>query len=347
MTLQLGSHGPLVSQWTQVMLKRFKSYALGVNGLPLKDDSYYGYDEQKVQKEYERRTGQLQDGIVSDGDLEALGLQSPHPPTHVYFSVCGTGVPWNFGYPFDLGEAINKGVWSHQPIGYPAAAFPMRPSYTAGVTELVRQLDLYRCDQRTWGFGGYSQGAIVTSIVLQRILTGDLQKYKATFLGGITFGNPMREPRHTLPGGVDPGGSGIVLPNLVGTPDTVWDMASGKKMVGSKGNDLYCTCGSGTTAQAVKDQRAVWDIVDNKKITSLAVAILDLALSPTFSEGVGAAEAAFGALGFFGSGTAAHVNYQTLQPIAGDSRDSWRIALDHLNDIGIRAPVRMPIGVAA
>lgn len=347
MTLQLGSHGPLVGRWQKVMVARFAGYAKAASGGPLKADEYYGNDDAAVQREYERRTGQVQDGIVSDRDLEALGLQAPHPPTHVYFSVCGTGVPWNFGYPFDLGEAINKNVWSHQPIGYPAAAFPMRPSYTAGVTEFVRQLDLYRCDQRTWGFGGYSQGAIVTSIVLQRVLTGDLQRYKATFLGGITFGNPMREATHTLPGGIDPGGSGIVLPNLVGTPDAVWDMASGKAMAGSKGNDLYCTAGTGESAVALADQRAVWDIVDNKKITSLAAAILDLALSPTFSEGVGAAEAAFGALGFFGSGTAAHVNYQFLQPIQGDARDSWRISLDHLNDLGARNPVRMPIGVAA
>ena len=33
MSLQLGSHGPLVSRWTDVMLKRFKS-----NGLPIKND---------------------------------------------------------------------------------------------------------------------------------------------------------------------------------------------------------------------------------------------------------------------------------------------------------------------
>lgn len=347
MTLQLGDKSELVRHWRETMNSRFGGLYTRLHGPLPTDTDQFGPRAVLWQKEYESRTGQTQDGVVSDRDLEGLGLQAPHPPTHVYFSVCGTGVPWNFGYPFDLGEAINKGVWSHQPIGYPAAAFPMRPSYTAGVTEFVRQLDLYRCDQRTWGFGGYSQGAIVTSIVLQRVLTGDLQRYKSTFIGGITFGNPMREAGHTLPGGIDPGGSGIVLPNLVGTPDTVWDMASGKNMVGSKGNDLYCTCGSGVSANAVKDQRAVWDIVDNKKVTSLAAAILDLALSPTFSEGVGAAEAAFGALGFFGSGTAAHVNYQTLQPIPGDARDSWRISLDHLNDIGARTPVRMPIGVAA
>lgn len=319
------------------MLRRFTSYALGVDGKPLRIDGYFGFDEQKVQKEYEQRTGQPVDGIVSDHDLEALGLTPAHPPTIIYFSVCGTGVPWNFGYTYDIGEELKKtGRWDHQPIGYPAQAFPMRPSYTAGVVELVRQLDLHGCDRRGWGFGGYSQGAIVTSIVLQRVLSGDLQRYRPTLLGGVTFGNPMRERGHTLPGGIDPGGEGIVLPNMVGTPDTVWDMASGANMPGSKGNDLYCTCGSGVSSQAAVDQRAVWDIIDNRKVSSLATEILDLALSPTFSEGVGAAQAIFSALGFFGAGTAAHVNYQFLHPILGDGRDAWRIALDHMVDVGDR-----------
>lgn len=334
MPLKKGSSGPLVSAWTDLVLWRFKSYALGRDGKPLKNDAYFGLDEELVQKEYQRRTGQVPNGEVSDRDLEALGLQTSKPiPTKVYFSVCGTGVPWNFGYCYDLGENLNKDVWFHQPIGYPAAAFPMRPSYTAGVAELIRQLELHDCEHKPWSFGGYSQGAIVTSIVLQRVLTGDLQRFKPTFLGGVTFGNPMREAGHTIPGGVDPGGSGIVLPNVFNTPDSVWDFASGKKMTGSRGNDLYTTCGAGTSAIAQKDQRAVWDIIDNKKITSLASAVLDLALSPTFSEGVGAAEAAFGALGFFGNGTAAHVNYQSLRPINGDNRDAWRIALDHLNSL--------------
>lgn len=340
MTLQLGSKGPLVSTWTDVMLARFKSYALGVDGKPLKNDGYFGFDEQKVQKEYERRTGQTQDGQVSDHDLEALGVVIPNPPRHMLFSVCGTGVGWNVGYPFDLGQAVDQSRWLHQPVGYPAQAFPMRPSYMAGVTEMLRQMDLHNCEHNTWGFASYSQGAIVTSIILQRVLTGDLQRYKSTFIGGVTFGNPMREKGHTCPGGIDPGGSGIVLPNLVNTPDTVWDFASGSKMAGSKGNDLYTTCGATENAQGVKDERAVWDIVDNQKVTNLAKTILDLALSPTFSEGVGAAQAIFKSLGFFGSGTAAHVNYQFLQPIQGDPRDSWRIALDHLNDIGARTPVQ-------
>jgi hypothetical protein len=152
------------------------------------------------------------------------------------------------GYSFDLGQAADKSRWLHQPVGYPAQAFPMRPSYMAGVTEMLRQTDLHNCTHNTWGFAGYSQGAIVASIILQRVLTGDLQQYKSTFIGGVTFGNPMREKGHTCPGGTDPGGSGIVLPNLVNTPDTVWDFASGSKMAGS----------TATAPAAVSTSRGWW-----------------------------------------------------------------------------------------
>lgn len=275
-----------------------------------------------------------QPGVLTYATKLALGVYvvpAPPPPSHVFFSVCGTGVPWSVGYPFDIGAALNPTVWYHQPIGYPATAFPMKPSYTAGVTELVRQLGLHHCETTPWAFCGYSQGAIVTSIVLQRVLTGDLQQYKGTFLGGTTFGNPMREEGHTLPGGVDPGGHGIVTPNLVNTPESVWDMADGKKMVGSPGNDLYTTCGAGENAAAVTDQEAVWAIVDNGNPLSLAVAVLELVAMPSFNGTVGVAEAAFGALDFFVvQGITPHTAYQSVQPIPGDSRDCWRVALDHI-----------------
>jgi hypothetical protein len=279
-----------------------------------------------------------QPGVLTYDTKIALGVYViPVPPkaSRVYFSVCGTGVPWSVGYCFDLGAQLDPHVWYHQPIAYPAAAFPMKPSYTAGVTELIRQLELHNCETTPWAFGGYSQGAIVTSIVLQRVLTGDLQRFRGTLLGGVTFGNPMREAGHTLPGGIDNGGSGVVLPNLVGTPESVWDMADDKGMVNSPGNDFYTKVGiKGQSAQAVADERAVWDIVDNKKITTLALAIAKLMAEPSFTGTIGAAEAAFAALDFFVvQGISPHLAYGDIQPIAGDPRDSWRVALDHLNSL--------------
>lgn len=260
--------------------------------------------------------------------------------THVVFSVCGTGVPWNVGYPWDLCAALDDTFWVQQPIGYPAGAFPMKPSYTAGVTEFVRQLYLWGCDRgQTWGAVGYSQGAIVFMIVLMRVLFGDLQQFKATFIGGVTFGNPMREAGHTLPGGIDPGGMGIVEPNAHDTPDSVWDFACGSKMVNAPGNDLYATAGAGENALALEDQRAIWDIVDNEKVSSLAKAIAKLLLLPSWNGTIGAAQAAFGAMGFFIiHAITAHTSYQFVQPIAGDDRDCWRVGLDHMNQLGRDTP---------
>lgn len=268
-------------------------------------------------------------------------LDGVYHTTHVYFSVCGTYATWDQGYPFDVGQALNPNVWSHQPIGYPANAFPMRPSYTAGEVEFVNQLYRWGCQRRTWGFGGYSQGAIVTSNILDRLQT-DLSDFADTFIGGVTWGNPRREAGHTLPGGLDPRGHGIVTPNLVNTPDTVWDFACGKGMVGSPGQDLYATCGYDGNAQAVIDEEAVWQIVDKGNIASakdLVTAIMSLLKSP-IKGGYGAVVAIVEALGFFGSGTAPHVNYQFVQPIPGDPRDCWRLALDHLNDLGAHVPAR-------
>ncbi|SID02975.1 Bacteriophage protein [Mycobacteroides abscessus subsp. abscessus] len=86
------------------MLARFASYAKAADGGPLKVDSYFGYDDQAVQKEYQRRTNQAQNGVVSDDDLIRLGV------TPVLFTVQGTGVDMWTGYPADA-TASTLGKW--------------------------------------------------------------------------------------------------------------------------------------------------------------------------------------------------------------------------------------------
>lgn len=262
-----------------------------------------------------------------------------HTPRYTLYSVCGTYVGWNVGYPFDLGDALEQaGIVEHQPVMYGPggipSAFPMQPSIDSGVAELKR-LILLRDPSIPWAMVGYSQGAIVTSNIYDEIRNGDLKAYEASFLGGVTFGNPRREKGHTIPGGIDPGGHGIVTPNLVNTEAKWWDFAAGKGMAGSPGNDLYTTCGAGESAVAEADQEAVWQIVDKGTLSSmkdLATQILKVIPHP-LSGGIGAAQAALGALGFFAKGTAPHVNYQFIQPVAGDPRDCWRMALDYLTQL--------------
>lgn len=215
MTLQLGSHGPQVSRWTDVMLKRFRSYALGVDGLPIKNDGYYGYDEQKVQREYERRTNQPQDGIVSDHDLGALGLAQP-----IIFTVEGHASNMWFGPCASTASTLqSQGVAYWQPIGYDVNSLPFKNQ--TGVLELARLLGSTAMDNgqpfppgTPWGIVGFSQGAMIVSEFMQQyILSGNLSWRLKDFKRGLCFGNPRRETNKEVPWAlspVKPGTEGIM-----------------------------------------------------------------------------------------------------------------------------------------
>lgn len=219
MPLKVGSQGELVNKWVATMNRRFSSYSREKDGTPLRADGYFGYPDRDVQREYERRTGQVQDGVVSDADLAALGLAAP--PTQeaelpVLFTVHGTFVDMWTGYPADCGRALS-GLYYWQPVWYPAAAFPMGASVDAGVLELINLINKLR-PGRKFALCGYSQGAIVCSLVLIEILFGSLQHRKGDLLGGAMFGNPMRQAGVSFPGGKNPGGRGIAENQLTVTP---------------------------------------------------------------------------------------------------------------------------------
>ena len=94
MSLRLGSNGQIVTAWQTAMVRRFARYAKESDGSPLRIDGYYGYSDEAVQREYQRRTSQTVTGIVSDGDLAALGLITkppPPPPRHQCLTFRGTG----------------------------------------------------------------------------------------------------------------------------------------------------------------------------------------------------------------------------------------------------------------
>jgi hypothetical protein len=195
MTLQLGSHGPLVSRWTDVMLRRFRSYALGVDGQPLRNDGYYGYDEQKVQREYERRTNQSQDGVVSDRDLGALGLAQP-----IIFTVEGHMSNMWFGPCADNARLLQQqGVAYWQPVGYESNKLPF--DNKSGVNALAQLVGSTVLPDGTpfppgtpWGIIGFSQGAMVASDFLdQQILNGPLSWRLKDLKRSLCLGNPRRE----------------------------------------------------------------------------------------------------------------------------------------------------------
>lgn len=191
--IRLGSHGELVERWQATMLIRFRSYALASNGGPLKIDGYYGYDDQAVQREYQRRIGAPQDGIVHQGDLEALKLVPAHKGW--LFTVQGTAVPDPFGpgLPADTARDCLD-LYNWQPIGnYPARAFPMWGSIMDGYNELTSQI---RQKPGRINAAGYSQGAVVVSLVLKHEIMdpkGSLHHRLHDVRKIVLWGNPCRQ----------------------------------------------------------------------------------------------------------------------------------------------------------
>jgi hypothetical protein len=104
-------------------------------------------------------------------------------------------------------------------------------------------------------------------------------------------------------------------------------------MVGSPGQDLYTTCGYRGNEKSVANEVAVWKIVETtsfKSVLGLAEKVADLVPNPV-EGGVAAVTAILDALDFFVlCGLTPHTSYQFTQPVAGDPRDCWRMALDYL-----------------
>lgn len=262
MTLQLGSHGPLVSRWTQVMLKRFKSYALGVNGLPLVDDGYYGYDEQKVQLEYERRTNQTQDGIVSDHDLGALGLAQA-----VYFSVEGHMSNMWLGPAADtarLAAAQTGGYW--QPYGYVNDAIPF--ANTEALNGLVELLEPTSLPDGTpfpagtpFNLTAFSQGSMIGTMLLRDELlnpNGRLHWRLPDYRRSLFFGNPNRGKDQICSWAPRPpaaGTGGIMLPQRWSAVGTACE--AGHRESANAG-DMFADEGEDTEA---KNKAAIAEIV--------------------------------------------------------------------------------------
>lgn len=307
--LRIGSNGPEVKAWQEVMLKRFKAYAVEANGTPLRADAYFGYSDRDVQIEYERRTNQFQDGIVSEQDLEALGLATFRKP--VLFTVCGTGVPWWVGPDADLARAVeHKYRW--QPVGYRAAPFPMATSVKEGRTELIRLLNL----PENWGpftLAGFSQGAVVVSELWEYDIkpeSGRLHQRLKDVQKVVAFGNPMREQGKMWPDGhpmVSTSSRGIADRLMVDTPPWWRNYAHA--------GDIY----TDVTGEAGEYMTAIYKVVMGTRIFSgpdslLSQLLIELPEKPV-TEIVAMFQAVMAAGMFFANGTGPHLNYNVRPAI--------------------------------
>jgi hypothetical protein len=203
MALTVGSSGPVVEAWQRVMVSRFKSYALAADGGPLRADSYFGYDDAAVQMEYQRRTGQVATGVVSDRDLAVLGLAKP-----VIFTVEGHLSDMFVGPCAFTAKALeDQGIARWQPVGYDNVSLPFRNR--TGVDELDRLFsDTAAFPLGTpWELIIFSQGGIVgCRFFMEQIRPegGRHHNRLKDLRGVLAFGNPYRQKDVIAPWVSDP-----------------------------------------------------------------------------------------------------------------------------------------------
>lgn len=240
---QPGMTGLPIQRAKKELFRRF-SYAKNLD-----DSTFFDWELEKVLTQYQRAKNfsgykpQLRtDGVLDYNTQLALGLVVPPKPRTVgtLFTVAGTAANMWQGYPADVGRACED-VWFFQPVNYPAQAFPMNPSVQAGRAELKR---LIREKPGKIALAGYSQGAIVTSLVwMQDILSpsGELHDRLNDVVASVTYGNPMRElgkANGNLKAGIPmPKGRGIADTLLTNTPDWWLDFAHGANS--PLGRDIY------------------------------------------------------------------------------------------------------------
>ena len=324
--LGLGDADPEVGKIRDFMKRKFKSYAgdlpntVNSSGVPV-FDGLMTTATLVMQQAYVRDgklKAELANGYIGATTKVVMGYL---PATTVdirpvLFTVCGTGVPWWVGPDADTARAVaNQYLW--QPVGYPAAPFPMGKSITEGKEELVNQFNIHRKQVETNGFAlaGYSQGAVVTSEVwMQEIVNGGLNWALPHFKKAVTWGNPSRELGKVYPdfaGGqsVAPGNtSGVAYPDdrMKNTPAAWRDYAH-------KG-DLYAAVEQG--GAAAQDKTAIWRIVRGEKFfvgpDTLLEQFLEIAQQP-IPGAIGAFKAMLDAGMFFGGGLTQHTSYN-IQP---------------------------------
>lgn len=325
MSLQLGSSGLMTSAWTATMRRRYASYALGRDGNPIKVDGYFGYDEELVQQEYQRRTKQEPTGKVTDQDLHRLSLL----PTLISTHGSGQPEPFGIGYPADIARRLLHLYW-WQPTGnYPAAFVPMRDSANAGEREITRFLNDPGIVPGPVAFVDYSQGSICGGRVRNRMRKGEL---RGELLGGVTLGNPMR-PAGAYAGSVDPGGMGI-------DPQLETASEPGMCHLAAPG-DLYTTNPGGDSGEM---ERAIFNAVFMRFTgrDSILEQVMELMTNP-FWEGIAAGRAILRGGMFLVRGTGPHVRYH-LDQCPGTGMTYYEYGVRHLEQLAVARLERVVAG---
>lgn len=285
--------------------------------------NYFGADLEFALKTYQTRKNMdgyqpplRTDGIADYGTQVALGVvTAPTRDKPMLFTLHGTGVSMWDGYPADIARAMLD-LYQWQPCFYPATAFPMEPSYRAGLEELRTQVRNWcpRNSARKMALIGYSQGAIVTSLFFKR----DVQPTNGEFhyllehgriIGSVTFGNPCRE--RGVANGNDAAGwpqddsGGIGDDCMVNTPG--WWLDYAHTANSPWGRDVYTATPYGEVGA---DMRSIWPLIKNVQIGPLFIRLAAMAENPLAGLYNAAIALLYAGMFFIGNPpTGPHINY--------------------------------------
>lgn len=297
--LGVGDSSPEIRKIKAYIRAMFRSYAGH-----LADTDDFDLQLYDVVCEIQRRYGLPVTGYISYGLKVKMGYvkEKPKKLPQIH-TVCGTGVPGDRGPDADVGRWLSDPAHRYADwwwTGYPAAPVPMWPSIMAGVGRLVTDID-QRSDpgEEIW-LCGYSQGAIVASLVYKyhmlpagSALHNRLPDLKRAFM----FANPMRQEGV---GGTP--GAGALEDRLENTPP--WWREYAHK------DDIYSAVPTGDGWG--ENIRAITKLImgDGMKMVtgrdSIIAQLIEVGINP-FSEAWPLAMSLMKAGMFFGSGTGPHV----------------------------------------
>ena len=323
--LGLGDASDEVHKIKAFMRNKFRSYAGNLADTPF-------YDEQmtsvvaEMQSRY-NASGDLQTGLYIAGVINAetkyvMGyLKRPVVDNRpLLITVCGTGVPWWVGPDADTARALES-QYFWQPVGYPAAPFPMGKSIAAANAECHTQFNRAdpgfmhrdRIEKHGLALAGYSQGAVVISELWENHIKpegGSLNWAKPYLTKAVAWGNPNREAGKVWP---DNGGSPMASYSSQGVSSSgMKDIPTWWRNYAHTG-DLYACAEPGDSQQ---DKNAIWQIVRDLNVftgpDSLLAQVIELAEMP-LPRIIAAFKALIDAGMFFIKQTGPHVNYG-IQP---------------------------------
>lgn len=259
MQLQLGDNNATVLAWRVVMNQRFGALYTRLHGAMPIDTSVFGMRAVSWQQEYERRTNQPVDGIVSDGDLRALGI--PIPPTHAMLTVRGTGGIIGLDYTSVLAQAL-PGIYHEVPIDYaasmggiPVGASTSGPSGDDAANQSEQMLTMWvMTNTGTFGVSGYSLGNKGVIQFLNKLFdpAHPLYPHRTRLVCVVLIADPWRPFGKSFYLGPVCSGQGIGTPYFTMSTGAQTELGWRACWLAQE-NDMYTNAPLGATGQVLAD----------------------------------------------------------------------------------------------